>query len=67
MASHAGYRISELTLAMTQGIGLGAIAGVIHPYPTFAEAVRKAADAFNRDRLTPRLKSLLTRWFGWRS
>ena len=32
------------------------IANVIHPYPTRAEVVKKAGDAFNRSRLTPRVK-----------
>src|SRR5262249_38571998 len=53
VARHAGNMISELTLAMTAGIGRGAIAGTIHPYPTRAEVMKKAADAYNRTRLTP--------------
>ena len=62
---HAGDRISEITLAMYAGVGLASISNVIHPYPTLAEALRKAADVYNRDRLTPRLKSILIRWFAW--
>jgi pyruvate/2-oxoglutarate dehydrogenase complex dihydrolipoamide dehydrogenase (E3) component len=65
MARHAGEMISELTLAMTQGIKLGAIGGVIHPYPTQAEVIRKAADLYNRKRLTPSRKRLLQRIFAW--
>jgi hypothetical protein len=57
--------VSELTLAMAGGLGLRAIARTIHPYPTQAEAIRKVADAYNRSRLTPRLKWLLERWFAW--
>jgi len=34
--------ISEITLAMVGNLGLGTIATVIHPYPTQAEAIRKA-------------------------
>jgi pyruvate/2-oxoglutarate dehydrogenase complex dihydrolipoamide dehydrogenase (E3) component len=64
-ARHAGEMISELTLAMTQGIKLGAIGGVIHPYPTQAEVIRKAADLYNRKRLTPSRKRLLERVFTW--
>ena len=59
---HAGETISELTLAMEAGIGLGRLASVIHPYPTEAEAIRKAADAYNRTRLTPRVKRLIAAW-----
>jgi pyruvate/2-oxoglutarate dehydrogenase complex dihydrolipoamide dehydrogenase (E3) component/uncharacterized membrane protein YdjX (TVP38/TMEM64 family) len=64
VATHAGDMISELTLAMTAGIGLGAIAGTIHPYPTQAEVMKKAADAHNRTRLTPTVKALFRWWLG---
>ena len=56
---HAGDMLSEVTLAMSAGLGLKSIAGTIHPYPTQAEAVRKAADAYQRSRLTPGLKRIL--------
>ncbi|NNM87260.1 MAG: mercuric reductase [Phycisphaerae bacterium] len=59
VASHAGDMISELTLAMTAGISLDRIATVIHPYPTQAAIIKQAADAYNRQRLTPRVKKLL--------
>ena len=39
LAPRAGEIISELTLAIQEGIGLGRVARVIHPYPTTAEAV----------------------------
>lgn len=65
VARHAGEMISELTLAMTQSVKLGAIGGVIHPYPTQAEVIRKAADLYNRKRLTPSRKRLLQRIFTW--
>jgi pyruvate/2-oxoglutarate dehydrogenase complex dihydrolipoamide dehydrogenase (E3) component len=59
VARHAGEMISEITLAMTSGAGLGGLAKTIHPYPTQAEVFRKAGDAFNRTRLTPMAKRLL--------
>lgn len=31
---NAGNMISEVTVAMQAGMGLGALASVIHPYPT---------------------------------
>ena len=65
VAAHAGEMISELTLAMTQRIGLGRIASTIHPYPTQAEAIRKLGDQYNRSRLTPRVKRLFERWLAW--
>lgn len=45
VARHAGEMINEITLAMVAGIGLRTLSRVIHPYPTQAEAIRKAADA----------------------
>ncbi|MDP1698812.1 MAG: mercuric reductase [Xanthomonadaceae bacterium] len=62
VARHAGEMINEITLAMVAGIGLGTLAHVIHAYPTQAEAIRKAADAYQRTRLTPIVQSLLRRW-----
>lgn len=59
VAEHAGDMISEITLAMTAGVGLGKIASTIHPYPTQAEVIKKAADAWNRTRLTPLAKRVL--------
>lgn len=66
VSRHAGETISELTLAMTAGVGLGTIAKTIHPYPTQSEAVKKAADAYNRTRLTPFVKRLLEKITAWR-
>jgi pyruvate/2-oxoglutarate dehydrogenase complex dihydrolipoamide dehydrogenase (E3) component len=65
VARQAGEMISEITTAMAAGMGLGALSGVIHPYPTRAEIIRKAADAYNRTRLTPIVSRILERWFTW--
>jgi pyruvate/2-oxoglutarate dehydrogenase complex dihydrolipoamide dehydrogenase (E3) component len=65
VAAHAGEMISEITLAMTAKRGLKSIGNTIHPYPTQAEAIKKVADAYNRTRLTPLVKSLFTQWFRW--
>ena len=65
VANHAGDMISELTLAIVNGIGLGKIGGVIHPYPTQAEAIKKLGDAYNRTRLTPFIKKLFARYLSW--
>ncbi len=40
VARHAGEMINELTLAITNNLGLGAIARTIHPYPTQAEVIK---------------------------
>jgi pyruvate/2-oxoglutarate dehydrogenase complex dihydrolipoamide dehydrogenase (E3) component/uncharacterized membrane protein YdjX (TVP38/TMEM64 family) len=65
VASHAGDMISEITVAMAGKMGLGAIANAIHPYPTQAEAIKQAGDAYNRTRLTPFVKSLFHKWLAW--
>lgn len=66
VSKHAGETISELTTAITHGIGLRKLASVIHPYPTQAEVVKRAADAYNRTRLTPFVKTLFERVLTWR-
>lgn len=66
VARHAGDMISELSLAMTAGIRLGKLAETIHPYPTHAEVIKKAADNYNRTRLTPGVRSLFERVMRWR-
>ena len=65
VAAHAGEMISELSVAIVNGIGLGKLANVIHPYPTQAEAIRKLGDAYNRTRLTPFVKRLFGAWLKW--
>jgi pyruvate/2-oxoglutarate dehydrogenase complex dihydrolipoamide dehydrogenase (E3) component/uncharacterized membrane protein YdjX (TVP38/TMEM64 family) len=65
VARHAGEMISEISVAMAARIGLGKLASVIHPYPTQAEALRQCGDAYNRTRLTPRVKKWMTRWLAW--
>lgn len=66
VASHAGEMISEISVAMTNGLGLGAIANTIHPYPTQAEAIRRVADQYNKTRLTPTVKKWMERWMAFR-
>lgn len=65
VASHAGDMIGELSVAMTNKIGLGAIGAAIHPYPTQAEAIRKVGDLYSRTRLTPFVKGLFAKWLAW--
>ncbi|MFN0060757.1 MAG: mercuric reductase [Planctomycetota bacterium] len=66
VAAHAGEMISELTLAMVAGVGLSTIARTIHPYPTHSDLLKRAGDAYNRTRLTSRVKALTTRFLSWR-
>ena len=62
VARHAGEMINGLSLAISSRIGVRALARVIHTYPTQAEAIKMAADAYNRTRLRPTPKSLTRRW-----
>ncbi len=63
VAPDAGDLIAEATLAMTNGLGLSAMGRTIHPYPTVAEAYRKAADLRRRKQLTPLARRILGLWF----
>eukprot|EP00913_Durusdinium_trenchii_P004658 g4324.t1 len=48
---NAGDHISEVTLCMQHGLTAAELAGTMHPYPTAAEVVRQAAQAFVRSRI----------------
>jgi pyruvate/2-oxoglutarate dehydrogenase complex dihydrolipoamide dehydrogenase (E3) component len=65
VARHAGEMINEFSLAITNGLGISAIGKTIHPYPTQAEVIKRLADAYNRTRLTPFVKRLLSGWLKW--
>ncbi|MBD2498017.1 mercuric reductase [Nostoc sp. FACHB-280] len=59
VAIHAGEMISEVTTAIVNKIGLSKLSSVIHPYPTQAEAIKKAADTYRRTLLTANTKRIL--------
>ena len=63
VAAHAGDLISQLALAMRAGLGAGAFCRTIYPYPTQAEAIKKAANVWRRTTFTAGKKRLLERWF----
>jgi len=64
VARHAGEMINSISLAMVTGLGLQALANVVHAYPTQGAAIRQAADAYARTRLSPSRLVLAHRW--WR-
>jgi len=66
VSRHAGESIGELVLAMSQGLKLAALSGVIHPYPTQAEVVKRLGDASMRSRLKPWMRRVLERYFSFR-
>lgn len=65
VASHAGEMINAVSLAIASGMGLHALADVIHPFPTQAEGIKMAGDAYRRTRLTPFWMRLSQRWLAW--
>jgi pyruvate/2-oxoglutarate dehydrogenase complex dihydrolipoamide dehydrogenase (E3) component len=67
VAENAGDLIGQIALAIQNGVGLEGFGATIYPYPTRGEIFRKAADAWNRRRLTPRYKSWLETFFRIRS
>ncbi|MAS91985.1 MAG: mercuric reductase [Verrucomicrobiales bacterium] len=65
VAKNAGDMISQVSQAMTAGVGLGKIASTISPYPTQGEAIRKVGDLYNRTKLTPTVAKLFKKWLEW--
>ena len=65
VATNAGNMISEVTVAIKAGVGLGTIGSTIHPYPTQAEVLRKAANQMRKARFTDWKKAILTKRFEW--
>lgn len=66
VARRAGDMLSEITLAITAGTGLKSISNTIHPYPTQAECIKRLGDAYNRTRLTPLVKGIMTKWLAFK-
>ncbi len=66
VASHAGEMIGEISTAMAAGMGLSELEEVIHPYPTQAEAIKRAAGLYRRTRLSPPVRKLFAKWLAWR-
>jgi pyruvate/2-oxoglutarate dehydrogenase complex dihydrolipoamide dehydrogenase (E3) component len=66
VGAHVGDLIGEVALAMRSGLGLGALAATVHPYPTVALALRQTGDLYSRTRLTPRVARLFRWLLRWR-
>jgi pyruvate/2-oxoglutarate dehydrogenase complex dihydrolipoamide dehydrogenase (E3) component len=65
VSAHAGEMISEVTALMQGGRGLKTLLATIHPYPTQAEVIKKAANQWRRAHFTARMQRLLQKWFEW--
>jgi pyruvate/2-oxoglutarate dehydrogenase complex dihydrolipoamide dehydrogenase (E3) component len=67
VSRNAGDMLSEITLAMVTGRGVKPLStGVIHPYPTQSDVIKRTASQYYEKKMTPFLKKLLRRWFAWR-
>jgi pyruvate/2-oxoglutarate dehydrogenase complex dihydrolipoamide dehydrogenase (E3) component len=63
VSNHAGESIGELVMAIQHKMKVGALAAVIHPYPTQAEIIKRLGDASQRGRLKPWMKQTLVKVF----
>jgi len=63
---HAGELLAEFTTAMKQGLGLNAILGTIHPYPTFGEANKYVAGNWKKAHAPEKVLAWLEKYQGWR-
>ncbi|MEO6969036.1 MAG: FAD-dependent oxidoreductase [Rhodanobacteraceae bacterium] len=66
VGAHAGEWMSEFALAMHQKLGLKKIRGVVHAYPTFAEANKYAAGEWEKAHAPQRALRMAQRWHRWR-
>ena len=65
VGQNAGELLTEFTLAMKHGLGLGKIMGTIHTYPTMAEANKYAAGEWRKKNKPEWALKLLERYFRW--
>ncbi|MBM4229053.1 MAG: pyridine nucleotide-disulfide oxidoreductase [Gammaproteobacteria bacterium] len=63
---HAGEMLGEFALAMRHGLGLRKILATIHAYPTFGEAAKQAAGAWQRAHAPQGVLRWLARYHTWR-
>jgi pyruvate/2-oxoglutarate dehydrogenase complex dihydrolipoamide dehydrogenase (E3) component len=63
VAAHAGELIGHVADVMRRGGAVGDFSAMIFPYPTVAEGLRKAGDAYRRRSLTPGVRRVLERYF----
>jgi pyruvate/2-oxoglutarate dehydrogenase complex dihydrolipoamide dehydrogenase (E3) component len=63
VAPHAGELIGQVASLMRRGGSIADFSNEIFPYPTVADVLRKAGDAYRRTHLTPRARAVLHRYF----
>ena len=62
VGAHAGELIATWTLAIAQGLNIRALAGMVVPYPTFAEIGKRAAITYFAASLTSPLVRRIIAW-----
>ncbi|ACF46265.1 pyridine nucleotide-disulphide oxidoreductase dimerisation region [Prosthecochloris aestuarii DSM 271] len=65
LGAHAGELISEIGLAMRNGITLRQLSDTIHPYPSYALGNRRAADQWYVRKQSGTIVGLLQFFFGY--
>jgi hypothetical protein len=66
VAPAASEMLPEYVLAMRHGLGLKAILGTVHAYPTYNEANKYAAGVWQRAHVPKRLLALARAFHTWR-
>ncbi|MCB9472381.1 MAG: FAD-dependent oxidoreductase [Candidatus Delongbacteria bacterium] len=61
LGPHAGELLAPVIACISGGVRLGQLSGMVFPYPTVGEALRKLGDQYQRTRLSPGLAGLLGR------
>jgi pyruvate/2-oxoglutarate dehydrogenase complex dihydrolipoamide dehydrogenase (E3) component len=65
VAGGAGDLLVPLVLAMKRRMALPQLARIVYPYPTMAEGIKRAAEAYYRERLAGRAGTWLRRIVRW--
>ena len=65
LGSHAGELLMPLVLAMKHGLTLSDVSATIFPYPTMVEGVKRASDAYQRERLAGTGGRILRKVISW--
>lgn len=65
LGAGAGNMIGEVALALKHKLGVNALASLVHPYPTMPEAVRQAAEGYDKARFTGAPRAI-ARWMARR-
>jgi len=67
VAPHAGELVALVAHHIRHRGTMGDLAALMTPYPTYADALRRAGDAWRRTRLTPRVRRALSAYLSvWR-